>query len=86
MAARSGTMTRQVLLRRLKVICALSALTGLSGSLSIALEADIHSIRSFLMGELSVGTCIMLFTLVIGALASAFAVGSGDANEEDGYW
>jgi hypothetical protein len=79
-------MTRQVLLRRLKVICALSALTGLSGSLSIALEADIHSIRSFLMGELSVGTCIMLFTLVIGALASAFAVGSGDANEEDGYW
>jgi len=86
MAARSGTMTRQVLRRRLKVIFAFSALTGLSGSLSIALEAEIHSIRSFLVGELSVGTGIMLFTLVVGALASAIAVGSGNANEEDGYW
>ena len=85
-AVRSGEMTRQALLRRLKVICAFSALTGLSGSLSIALEVDIHSFRSFLVGELSVGTGIMLFTLVFGALASAFAVGSGDANEGDGYW
>ena len=86
MAARLGTMTRQPLRRRLKVICAFSALTGLSGSLSIALEAEIHSIRSFLVGELSVGTGIMLFTLVVGAVASAFAVASGDANEEDGCW
>ena len=83
---RSGEMTRQVLRRRLKVICAFWALTGLSGSLSIALEVDIHSFRSFLVGELSVSTGIMLFTLVFGALASAIAVGSGDSNEEDGYW
>ena len=60
--------------------------SGLSGSLSIALQADIHSVRSFLVGELSIATVIMLLTLVFGALASAFAVGSGDANGEDGSW
>jgi hypothetical protein len=88
MAVRSGTITRLVSRRRLKVICAFSALTGLSGALSIALEADIHSIRSFLVGELSIAAAIMLFTLFCGVIASASALASGDfdANEEDGHW
>jgi hypothetical protein len=85
---RSGAIARLVLRRHLKVICAFSALTGLSGALSIALVADVHSIRSFLVGELSIAAGIMLLTLALGAMASAFALASGDsdANERDGYW
>ena len=88
MAVRSGAITRLVSRRRLKAICAFSALTGLSGALSIAFEADIHSIRSFLVGELSIAAGIMLFTLFCGVIASASALASGDfdADEEDGHW
>jgi hypothetical protein len=87
-AVRSGAITRVVSRQRLKVICAFSALTGLSGALSIALDAYIHSIRSFLAGGLSIAAGIMLFTLFCGLIASAFAFESGDlnANEQDGQW
>ena len=88
MAVRSGAITPLVSRRRLKVICAFSALTGLSGALSIALEAYIHSIRSLLVGELSIAAGIMLFTLFCGLIASVFAFASGDfdASEQDGHW
>jgi hypothetical protein len=84
----SGAMTRLLLRRRWKSILAFSASAGLSGASSIALVVDIHSFRSFLVGELSIGAGIMALTLVVGAITSSFALASSDcaADEEDGYW
>lgn len=87
-AVRSGAMAHSLLRRRWKGIFAYSVLTGLSGAFSIALVSEVHSIRSFLVGELSIGVGIMALTLVLGAMTSSFALAPGDggADEEDGYW